>query len=156
MVCNEPFKARRSVIKVKAATDRKYQLTWVTDMGFKEKIESIVLLPQNRLDANGGISLQKQFAAIDAKRYGCWLIDMSLVDFVDSAGLVALVTGLKMARRSHCKLAICNPTPAVRLILEITRLDQALEVMTDRDIMMSASTVMPAPTRRVDAELVAA
>jgi anti-anti-sigma factor len=125
-------------------------------MGFKEKIESIVLLPQNRLDANGGISLQKQFAAIDAKRYRLWLIDMSLVDFVDSAGLVSLLTGLKMARRSQCRLAICNPTPAVRLILEITRLDQALEVLTNREAILSASAVMAEPTRRVEAELAAA
>jgi anti-anti-sigma factor len=53
---------------------------------------------------------------------------MSNVDFVDSAGLVALIAGLKAANRHGCRLAICSLRPPIRLIFEITQLDRAFEI----------------------------
>jgi anti-anti-sigma factor len=89
----------------------------------------ILLKPTGSLNREGGAELQKQLAAIAPEQHNLWLIDMATVDFIDSAGLVALIAGLNLANHHHCRLAICNPSPSVRLIFEITQLDRVFELV---------------------------
>lgn len=53
-------------------------------------------------------------------------IDMSNVDFVDGAGLGVIATVHKLAQRKGCQVMYCKISPSVRLVLEITGLDQIL------------------------------
>ncbi len=82
----------------------------------------VLLQPQGRLDSRGGASLKQQFSMIEPERHNqqhnLWVVDMAEVDFIDSAGLLALINGLNIATRNRCRLVICNPRPAVRLILK--------------------------------------
>jgi len=93
----------------------------------------VLLQPQGRLDSRGGARLKQQFSTIEPERHNhqhnLWVVDMAEVDFIDSAGLLALINGLNIATRNRCRLVICNPRPAVRLIFEITRLDQIFEII---------------------------
>jgi anti-anti-sigma factor len=53
-------------------------------------------------------------------------IDLSNVDFVDSSGLGALVSGLKTARQAGGDLRIAGVNDQVRLVLSLTNLERVL------------------------------
>lgn len=55
------------------------------------------------------------------------IVDLSGVDHIDSAGLSALISGLKAARQSGGSLFITNPSAPVRRILRLTNLHRVLE-----------------------------
>lgn len=97
-------------------------------MVFLEESKSVLIQPQGLLDSQGGASLQQQLSAIEHQRYPLWILDLSQVEFIDSAGLFALVSGLNTASRNQCRLVVCNLPPAVQIIFEITQLDQAFEI----------------------------
>jgi anti-anti-sigma regulatory factor len=65
---------------------------------------------------------------------------MAAVHFIDISGLGALVAGLNAARRRGCRLVICNLWATVRLIFEITQLDQLFEIFDSFDQIISAET----------------
>ena len=76
------------------------------------QIEEIQLQPQGRLDLQGGEWLQQQLKTIAPRRYGIWIIDLSGIEFIDSRGLCALISGLALARESKARLVLCNLSPS--------------------------------------------
>lgn len=53
-------------------------------------------------------------------------VDLSGVDFVDSSGLGALVSGLKTTRQAGGDLRIAGANEQVRLVLRLTNLERVL------------------------------
>jgi anti-anti-sigma factor len=87
-----------------------------------------------RLMAHGDIDLHTaptlsqhltEAAALGVRRIA---LDCSAVDFVDSAGLRALLVAHSDLRANDVKLVVVRPSPMVARVLEITRLDDALGV----------------------------
>ncbi|MGG6268398.1 STAS domain-containing protein [Leptolyngbya sp. AN03gr2] len=97
-------------------------------MALVQQYEEVLLQPQGRLDMVGGEALQQQWATLAPRRYKVWIIDMSRIEFIDSSGLVALVTGLRAAAEMGTKLVLCGLRPSARLIFEITQLDRAFTI----------------------------
>lgn len=56
------------------------------------------------------------------------VVDLSAVEFIDSTGLATLVQALKLQQASKGDLILRSPTDAVRVILELTRLDRAFAI----------------------------
>ena len=56
-------------------------------------------------------------------------IDLSQVEFVDSAGLGALVALRKTACERNGKVRLTNPSAHVQQILELTRLHRVFEIV---------------------------
>jgi anti-anti-sigma factor len=54
------------------------------------------------------------------------VVDLSDVSFIDSAGLGALISGLKAARGAGGYLRVACPTDQTRLVLELTTLHRVL------------------------------
>ena len=102
--------------------------------------QHIILQPQNCLDSQAGRLLQQQLAEIVPERHKLWIIDMAAVDFIDSSGICALVGGLNAARHRGCRLVICNLSATVKLIFEVTQLDQLFEIFDSSDQIISAQT----------------
>jgi anti-anti-sigma factor len=102
--------------------------------------QHIILQPQNCLDSKAGSLLREQLAEIVPERHKLWIIDMAAVDFIDSSGICALVGGLNAARRRGCRLVICNLSATVKLIFEVTQLDQLFEIFDSSDQIISAET----------------
>jgi len=98
---------------------------------------AVVLQPQGRLDLEGGVALQHQIAAIAPDLYSYWILDLANIDFINSSGLVALITGLNMASKSNCRLVICNVQAPARLIFEITQLDRVFEIVEDVEALFT-------------------
>lgn len=61
-----------------------------------------------------------------------YLVDMHQVEFIDSAGLMAIVSAFRLAQRLNKKLSVCCLSPSVRIIFELTQLDRALEIYESR------------------------
>ena len=102
--------------------------------------QHIILQPQNCLDSKAGSLLREQLAEIVPDRHKLWIIDMGAVDFIDSSGICALVGGLNAARRRGCRHVICNLSATVKLIFDVTQLDQLFEIFDSFDQIISAQT----------------
>ena len=61
------------------------------------------------------------------------LIDLKDISFIDSSGLGTLVVLLKKVRSMGKKLCICSINDQVRMLFELTNMDQVFEVYSDRE-----------------------
>lgn len=59
------------------------------------------------------------------------ILDLSGVDFMDSIGLSVLISVFKAARVRGGDVLLLNLTPAVRSLIELTRLQQIFEIFDD-------------------------
>ncbi|GIX47314.1 MAG: anti-sigma factor antagonist [Candidatus Tectimicrobiota bacterium] len=59
------------------------------------------------------------------------VLDLHDVPFIDSMGLATLVRCFKRVRSGAGRLALASLQPAVRRVLELTRLDRAFDVHGD-------------------------
>ncbi len=66
------------------------------------------------------------------------VVNMEKVNFTDSTGLSTLVQGMKRAREHGGNLHICGLQQSVRIIFELTRLDQYFQIfMLEEDAVAS-------------------
>ena len=56
------------------------------------------------------------------------LVDFKTVEFVDSKGLMGLVNAYKQAKNKNKNVYFFNVSPAVKMILEISQLDQIFAI----------------------------
>ena len=68
------------------------------------------------------------------------VLDMSQVEFLDSAGLMVLVNTLSTAQKKDSTLTLCCIPPSVQIILELTQLNRAFTILKSRPA--SGSTAM--------------
>jgi len=61
------------------------------------------------------------------------LIDLEETTFIDSSGLGALVSTLKSVREVNRKLYFCSPNAQIKMVFELSGMDQAFEVFESRD-----------------------
>lgn len=102
-----------------------------------QEYQLIVLQPQGCLDLQGGKALENHLVSLVPQPHDLCVIDLTQVDFMDSSGLVALLTGLKAARKSGCRLALCNMQASIRLIFELTQLDSVFEIFETYDAVLT-------------------
>ena len=63
------------------------------------------------------------------------LVDLSGVDLLSSIALAKLITLNGRMRAAGGRLTLVNPSPIVRQVLKITRLDTVLEVIEHADVI---------------------
>ncbi|MEG4005218.1 STAS domain-containing protein [Microcoleus sp. Pol11C1] len=61
------------------------------------------------------------------------LVDLGAVKFIDSAGLMALVSGLKQAKKMGRRFSLCSVSPGIKMILELSQLDRVFEIFENVD-----------------------
>jgi anti-sigma B factor antagonist len=88
-----------------------------------------IIAPQGRIDAFSAPELRKQLEAFIGKNETKFVLDLSAVTFLDSAGMAALVSLLKAAREAggDVKLVWPNAETAQR-ILRLTRFDRVFDI----------------------------
>ena len=59
------------------------------------------------------------------------VINMSGLNFIDSSGLSVLISAFKYARESAGNVVLLQLTPAVRSLIELTRLHQVFDIFDD-------------------------
>ena len=83
-----------------------------------------VLAPTGRLDVSGAPALRDAVGEVVRDGPTKVVIDMEGVSFVDSTGLGSVIAALKQIRGTQGELRLAAPNQQVRVVLELTTLDQ--------------------------------
>ncbi len=89
-----------------------------------------VICPQGSLNASNALELERDLiAALSVD--GCDSLQVSLkeLESLDSAGLMALVSALKMAQKLGKGFSLCSISPSMKIIFELTQLDTVFEIV---------------------------
>jgi len=86
-----------------------------------------VIWLDGRLDAATVHLLRNEWSTAENEKH--FALDMSGVTFIDSLGLAALVSGLKLARQRGGDVVLVNPSDRVRTILELTVMDKVFRIV---------------------------
>jgi anti-sigma B factor antagonist len=66
------------------------------------------------------------------------VVDLENVKFLDSAGLIALVTAQRVAQDLNQRLVLCSVAPSIMILFELTQLDKAFEFFPNRNAVYTA------------------
>ena len=88
--------------------------------------ETTVVRPHGRLNMVTAASLKEVVTTAIETGTPQIVVDLIDVDFMDSSGLGALVSGLKSARQAGGDLRIAGASEQVRMVLTLTNLDRVL------------------------------
>lgn len=92
-----------------------------------------VIRPQGPFNASNAVKFQHQMtAAVAQEGHKVVLVDMQQVESLDSAGLMALVHGLRLAQSLGRRFSLCCISPSIRIIFELTQLDQVFEIFDSK------------------------
>jgi anti-anti-sigma factor len=93
-----------------------------------------VVAPQERIDAFSAPALRERLDSLASEGLTQFVIDLSAVPFLDSAGLAALVSLLKRARAAGGDVKLVWPREeAAKRIFRLTRFDQVFEMAESAD-----------------------
>jgi anti-sigma B factor antagonist len=85
-----------------------------------------VLHLDGRLNMVSAARLREAVTSTVAKGHVRIAVDLADVDFMDSSGLGALISGLKTARQAGGDLRIAAPSEQVKLVLQLTNMERVL------------------------------
>jgi anti-anti-sigma factor len=92
----------------------------------------LLILLKGSLNARTADKVRKRIAAAIDKGIKQVIVDLEEVPFIDSAGLVALLTGAKRLDSQGGSLKLVAPQPQVRLLFELTMSEKVLQIYQDR------------------------
>jgi len=90
---------------------------------------SVHITVTGRLDLENTQQLKQVLLEAGEQGASSILMSMAELEFMDSSGLSALVTGLKTARKAGGELYLIAPSAAVNELLELTLLNQVIPVV---------------------------
>lgn len=90
-----------------------------------------IVTPQTRLDNETAGAFAATLAAALAA-HARVAVDCAAVDYISSAGLGALLQGARAARAAERQFSVYRPSPRVRQVLEVSRLQ---DVLNTQDVL---------------------
>jgi anti-anti-sigma factor len=84
---------------------------------------------RGELDLLSAPLLTRELEAVARRRPRRIVLDLGELDFMDVSGLRAILDAARSARRDGRSLAVANPMPHIVRLLELTAIDQSLEVL---------------------------
>ncbi|MBD2299334.1 MULTISPECIES: STAS domain-containing protein [Nostocales] len=95
-----------------------------------------VIRLQGKLNAANALELERDLTtALTANDVAILLVDLAAVESLDSAGLMALVSALKLAQNLERGLRLCSVSPALKIIFELTQLDEVFEFADNAELV---------------------
>jgi anti-sigma B factor antagonist len=104
-----------------------------------EKIGGVLVVKplEKRLDAHVAVDLKEKMAFFVNNGNDLIVLDLAGVDFIDSSGLGAIVSSLKVLGRKG-DLAICGIHETVMSMFRLTRMDRVFRIFPNRDEAVTA------------------
>lgn len=88
-----------------------------------------VIRPQGCLNAANALEFERDLTtALAQDGMSILVVDLAAVESLDSAGLMALVSALKLAGTLGKSFRLCSVSPSIRIIFEMTQLDRVFEI----------------------------
>lgn len=95
--------------------------------------EITVIQPSGPINAANVTAFRTElYQAVEDASDAPLLVDMQKVEFLDSAGLMVLVTALSRAQKAQRKFGLCGVAPAIKMIFELTQLEKVFEIYENR------------------------
>jgi anti-sigma B factor antagonist len=99
----------------------------------------LVMRPKGRMDADTAPILKQAIKQVASDESGLIVvIDLGEVDFIDSSGLSALVSGLKALRQAKGALRLCRPHPQGMTALRLTMLDRVFPIFPSTEAALGS------------------
>jgi anti-sigma B factor antagonist len=92
-----------------------------------------VLRPSGRLDITTAWQFRLKIQECISKGSPHIVVNLSLVNFIDSSGLTCLVAGMRDADKLKGSFRICNVHPEAKLVFEVTMMDSVFEIFETED-----------------------
>ncbi len=102
----------------------------------------VIVRLQGRLDADTAPGLKEQLHEIARTGAESVVVDMQAVDFIDSSGLSALVSGLKALRQQGGALNLSQPQTQALTALRLTMLDRVFPIFTSVEEALSEGDLL--------------
>ena len=97
-----------------------------------------IIQPLDQINASNATEFQSQLIKVlNSNEYVALLIDMQQVEFIDSAGLMVLVSSLRLAQTQRKRFSLCGVNSSIKMIFELTQLETAFEIFESRDAFVS-------------------
>jgi anti-sigma B factor antagonist len=96
--------------------------------------DSLVVCPEiDNLDAYLASEFKSEVNALVENVTGHVVLDLRHISFVDSAGLGAILSVMRLVRSREKRLVICMMTPPVRSLFELVRIHKVLDICNSRE-----------------------
>ncbi len=88
-----------------------------------------VIRPSGPFNASNAAAFGQHIRKIvSGTEHSSVLVDLALVESIDSAGLMALIHSLRLAQSLGKRFSICSVSPSIQIIFELTQLDKVFEI----------------------------
>ncbi|MGD1903522.1 MAG: STAS domain-containing protein [Geitlerinemataceae cyanobacterium] len=95
---------------------------------------------EGHLDASSATELTNRLAsAVRSESTSTVVVDMEKAESLDSAGLMALVSALRLAQDIGRQFVLCSVSPTIRIIFELTQLDRVFDLRDDASMLGAAA-----------------
>ena len=103
--------------------------------------EITVICPHGAINASNARDFQQEMVkAVLQNKGSSVLVNLEQVESLDSAGLMALVSSLKLAQSLGSRFSLCGVSPAIRIIFELTQLDRVFEIFENTTALKKADS----------------
>ena len=92
-----------------------------------------IVEPSGILDGTKNEEFRENIKKVVDEKPEIILIDFKDISFMDSSGLGALVQSLKTVRAAGLKLYICSINEPIKILFELTSMDQVFEIFANRE-----------------------
>jgi len=99
--------------------------------------ETCVIVPGDSLVANNVASFKRELEELSRSAKGV-VVDLSEVQFIDSAGCGALLQFHKRLKERGGGLVLCCLSAPVRALFELVRIQRALDIYPSREAALKA------------------
>ncbi|HWF72676.1 MAG TPA: STAS domain-containing protein [Solirubrobacteraceae bacterium] len=90
--------------------------------------EATVVAVSGELDLVSSTALEEALEELDASKPGFIVLDLTEVDFMDSAGLAVVVRAHQRAESAGRQFGLISASPQIRRLLSLTGMDERLTV----------------------------
>jgi anti-sigma B factor antagonist len=100
--------------------------------------DATIVAPEGDIDLSRSPALRTSLRQALGAKPKRLVVDLGMVDYMDSSGVATLVEALQIARRSNTRMVLCGMKDRVRSIFEIARLDTVFTIAASRDTALTA------------------
>jgi anti-sigma B factor antagonist len=104
------------------------------------RIENDILIVQpniERLDASVAVGFQEKMADLIKRGHGMIILNLSLVEFIDSSGLGSIVSSLKTLGRTG-DLVLCGINRNIMSMFKLTHMDRVFRIFSSEGEAISS------------------